>query len=82
RAIGSDADGAVDDLDAAVAGLGALGARLELARALAARAALRDSRGDGSGLGDRQRVAELLVEAGAESLLNRWREHPPPGYAA
>jgi tetratricopeptide (TPR) repeat protein len=82
RALGGDADGAVDDLDAAVAGLEALGARLELARALAARAALRDGRADGSGRADRERVADLLVEAGAETLLRQWREQPPPGYAA
>ncbi len=82
RALGGDRDGAREDVDSAVAGLHAIGARLELARALAVRAALADGRVDGSGHGDRRRVAELLVEAGAESLLARWREQPPPGYAA
>lgn len=81
RAQSGDMDGAAEDFDAAVAGLEELGARLELARALAGRAALRERRGvDGAG-DDRRRVAEILVHAGAERLLSRWREWPPPGYA-
>jgi hypothetical protein len=77
-----DRDGAAADLDGAVTGLDETGARLELARALAARAALREARAPGGGRDDRQRLAALLAEAGAEKLLRRWREQPPPAYLA
>ncbi len=70
RAARGELDAAAGDLDAAVAGFEEIAAGTELARALAARATVRQRQGaDGSA--DRERAVAILSAAGAAGALAR-----------